>query len=104
MPKDEKQRRVVMERRVAKRWILAQAHEHHAVTVLYQAKEGGRRTANFLRAFRDGKASMKTVPTIPDLGIEESFDGMHLWSSDREALAKLANWFEKRGYETTGVW
>ncbi len=104
MSKEEHQRRVVMERRVAKRWIMRLAQEQHSVTVLYQAKESGQRTANFIRAFRDGKAAVKGVPTIPDLGIDESFDGLHLWSSDREALARLATWFEKRGYETTGVW
>ncbi len=104
MPEDENQRRVVMERRIARRWILGLAREQHTVSVLYQASEGGHRTANYIRAFRDGKAPLKGVPAIPDLGIEETFDGMRLWSSDHDALARLASWFEKRGYETTGVW
>jgi hypothetical protein len=47
---------------------------------------------------------MESVPTIPDLGIRENFDSVTLWSANREAMVALKDWFEKRGYETTGVW
>ena len=52
----------------------------------------------------DGKLAMADVPTISDLGVSDDFDKVTMWSEDREALIKLAAWFEKRGFETTGVW
>jgi len=57
-----------------------------------------------MKSLRDGKIAMEGVETIPDLGVRGGFDSIELWSGNREKLAKLQAWFEKRGHETTGVW
>ena len=97
------ERKVVMERAVARRWIGRVAHTEYRLRVLYGATEF-KNLPNLLRAFRDGKVAVKGVRVIADLGVKEDFDGIELWSSDRDALAGLQTWFEGRGFETTGVW
>lgn len=102
MPKDS-ERRVVVTRRVAQRWLRRVAAPEYRFEILYGAKDF-KNLPNLLRTFRDGKVSLG-VPTIPDLGIKEaSLDSVSVWSKDRDALITLQNWFEKRGFETTGIW
>lgn len=79
------------------------AHTEHRFTVLFGAREI-RNLPGLLRSFRDGKVAMADVPRITDLGVKEGFDSVEVWSSDRESLVALKDWFEKRGFETTGVW
>lgn len=100
-PKVEKQ--VVMVRKVARRWIGRVSRVEYRFRVLYGAAEY-KNLPNLLRCFRDGKVAMKGLPTIPDLGVREDFDGIEVWSANREAMLALNQWFEDRGFETTGVW
>ena len=97
------ERRVIMARNIARRWIAATAKAEYRLRVLYGAKEY-KNLPNLLRAFRNGKVAMVGIKPIPDLGVTESFDGMEVWSSDKEALATLNTWFESKGFETSGVW
>jgi hypothetical protein len=100
---DQNERRVVMARRVARKWVRRLAHAEHRFSVLYGVRDH-RYVPGLLRSQRDGRVAMESVPTIPDLGIRENFDSVTLWSANREAMVALKDWFEKRGYETTGVW
>ena len=102
MSKNES-KRVLMTRRVAERWLRAIALPEYRFKVLYGAKEI-RNLPSLLYSFRDGKVAMKEVTRVADLGVREGFDGIDLWSKDREALMSLQSWFEKRGFETTGIW
>ena len=95
--------RVVMAKRVAAAWISKKAKAEYRFAVLLGAREI-RNLPNLLRSMRDSKLAMVDVPIIPDLGVRESFDKVTMWSSDREAMIKLADWFERRGFDTTGVW
>jgi len=99
----DNEKRIVMARRVARRWVSRIATAEFRFSVLYGAKDY-RYIPGLLRSQRDGKVAMAGVPTIPDLGIRESFDCVTLWSSNREAMLSLQSWFERRGFETTGVW
>jgi hypothetical protein len=36
--------------------------------------------------------------------VSEDFDSVTVWSADRDAVVRLAAWFEEHGYETSGVW
>jgi len=94
---------VVLARSVARRWVARVAEPEYRVKVLLGAREI-RNLPSLLRSFRDNKIAMQDVPNIRDLGIKEHFDSMELWSHNREGLQKLAGWFEKRGFDTTGVW
>lgn len=97
------EKRVVMAKRVAARWLAQKAKAEYRFSVLMGQREI-RNLPNLLRSLRDGKVAMAGVPTIADLGVAEHFDKVTMWSNDREAMLKLANWFERRGFDTTGVW
>jgi len=101
MPKTVK--RVVMAKTVAGRWLSRCAHAEYRLRVLYGAHEF-KNLPNFLRAFRDSRVAVQGLMPLPDLGIKEEFDAVEVWSSDRDALARLKDWFEKRNMETSGVW
>lgn len=97
-----RERQIVMSREMARRWILKKAHAEYRFWVY--GTGGIRYLPNLMRSLRDGKIAMEGVPSISDLGIQESFDAVELWSTNKNALVQLQQWFEKRGYETTGVW
>ena len=97
------EKRVVMAKRVARRWLRRVAHAEYRFSVLLGSREV-KNLPSLLRSFRDGKVAMEEVPRIPDLGVREAFDSVSVWSSDRTALIQLKDWFETRGFETTGVW
>ena len=103
MPNPNDEKRVVMVRKVAARWIGRVAKAEYRLRVLYGSKEI-RNLTNLLRCFRDGKVAMTGIRPMPDLGIKEDFDGLEVWSSDHDALATLNKWFEDKGFETSGVW
>ena len=92
-----------MARRVAAKWILRAAKAEYRFDVLASPIEL-RQIPNMLRSFRDGKVAVKGVTCIPDLGLKEEGDKITLWSKDRVAIMALKDWFEKRGFETSGVW
>lgn len=100
---DKTDRRVVMARRVASRWIRRVAHTEYRFKVLLGTR-GVRNLPGLLRSFRDGKVAMSGVPRVADLGVKEGFDFIDVWSRDHDGLVSLKDWFEKRGFETTGVW
>jgi len=97
------EKRVVMEKRVARRWVHRMACPEYRLKILYGARDI-RHFPNFLRSFRDGRVALEGARQIPDLGIKESFDSLEIWSRNRESIVQLKDWFEKRGFETTGVW
>ena len=99
---DDRERRIIMTREVARRWILKTAHAEYRFRV-YGASSI-KHLPNLMRSLRDGKIAMEDVEPIHDLGIKEGFDSIEFWSGDRNRLSKLHTWFEKRDYETTGVW
>lgn len=102
MPDRESEKRVVMAHNVARRWIGRVACAEYRVRVLYGATEF-KNLANLLRCFRDGKVALTGLKKITDLGIKEDFDGIHVWSSDYDAMVQLNTWFEAKGLETSGV-
>lgn len=102
----EHNKKVLMTRRVAERWLRAVSFPEYRVRVLYGSREI-RNLTSLLYSMRDGKIAMRGISRVADLGVKESADGLELWSKDREGLVALANWFEKRGFETSdtsGIW
>lgn len=97
------EKRVVMAKRVARKWLRRVARSEYRFQVLFGAREI-KNLPGLLRSFRDGKVAMEGVGRIPDMGISEDFDSISVWSSNREAIVQLKDWFEKRGFETTGLW
>lgn len=103
MTKNEPDKRVLMTKRVAERWLRAVSFPEYRIRVLYGAREI-RNLTNLLHSFRDGRVAMRGVPRVADLGVKQGFDGLELWSRDHDGLQALGEWFEKRGFETTGIW
>ena len=100
---DSSETMVLMSKRVAERWLRSVSFPEYRVRVLYGSREI-RNLAGLLQSFRDGRIAMSGVPRVADLGIKESPDGLELWSRDHEGLRALTTWFEKRGFETSGLW
>jgi hypothetical protein len=93
--------RVVMSREVATNWLRKKGHSE------YRLKIFGSRIRNFpglLRSFRDMHIRIAGVLPLPDLGIQEDFDSITVWSANHAALKSLQKWAEVRGMETSGIW
>ena len=102
MPESDR-KMVVMTKRVAERWLREVSFPEHRVRVLYGTRET-RNLASLLHSFRDARVTLQGVPVVADLGVRETSDGLEMWSRDREGLKALTSWFERRGFETSGIW
>ena len=99
----DRDRHVVMTRKVTREWITRVAHAEYRFDVYLGTREY-RNLPNLLRSFRDGKVAVGGLPQTPDLGVLETPDKITVWSRDHSGILALQTWFEKRGFETTGVW
>lgn len=95
--------KTLMARKIAGAFIRKLAKPEFRMDVLWSPRGIGQ-LGGTLRAFRDKKIAFTNAPCVPDLGIKEFPDKLSLWSADREKLAALNAWLERRGYETSGVW
>jgi hypothetical protein len=93
-----------MAKALAKRWVEENAHPEFRLKVYRSAAKELKNLPGLLRSFRDGKLKIAGIDPIEDLGIQPGFDHLIVWSSDRESLVRLDEWFHKSGCETTGVW
>jgi len=103
LKKKPSEKRVVMAKVVARRWIKKQSTPEHRLTILYGAREI-KNLPSLLRSHRDGKLRIGSVGPLPDLGVKEGFDQIVVWSSQYDPLVQLKDWFEVRGFETSGIW
>lgn len=92
-----------MARNLARQWLEEHVRPEHRMTIYTPVAER-KGLPKLLRSFRDKKLKIGSVSPIPDLGIQEEFDSVTVWSSDQDAILRLATWFETHGYETSGVW
>lgn len=97
-----KSKRVIMARSVARRYLRQITHPEYRLKVFHSDRVNN--LPDLLRNFRDGQLRIGSVPPIVDLGIQEEFDTLSIWTSNREALLGLRDWLEDRGIETSGVW
>ena len=95
-------RRVIMARSVAARWVEAASNAEYHLTV-YIPGGDARNIPSLLDGLRAGRIKLSGMAAPANFGLLEEFDSVNLWSSDGAALARLASWFEARGYETSGV-
>jgi len=101
--KKTQETKIVMEKRVAARWLSRIAKSEHRLKIFYSAR-GSQNLANLMRSYRDGKVVLEGVHNTVDIGVKDYGNAVEVWTSDREVLIQIKEWFEKRGYETTGVW
>lgn len=97
-----------MARHVAGRWLRENSAKEFRFTALGRGKKEVdiRLLVGFLRGWRDGKQRIASLEPIRDLGVKEfsGTDMIELWSSNCDALRKLATWMESRGFETNFIW
>lgn len=97
-------KRILMAKKVARDWLLSHASPHYRIVAYLTVNDASSKIPSLLYSFRNGKARLASVPPIPDLGIKIGFDSVSVWSSDKEAMLKLDEWFRSKGCETIGVW
>lgn len=97
------ERRVVMAKMVARKWLTKNAHAEYRFTAYNSDPRMLGTLPSLLRSFRDGRVRLAGLQGIPDLGVKEEGDGVTIWSSDADKMASLQSWLEKKGYDTTGV-
>lgn len=95
--------RIIMSKEVARKWLEFRLQTEYRMQIYIGPREV-KKLPNLLRSFRDGKLNLSGVLPLRDLGLEENFDSITVWSSDREAMISLSVWCENRGLETSGVW
>lgn len=100
---DGTQKRVLLTRRVARKWLEEKANPEYRMSIFGMASKI-RRFPDLLRSFRDGKLKIGGISPVRDLGIKEGFDSVTVWSSDRESLISLKDWCERMNLETSGIW
>lgn len=92
----------MMTRQVAAAWVRKHAKAEFRFRVLSGSPKLTR-LVGMVKAHRSGKMKIAGLD-ITDLGISEGLESVSFWSRDRVALIALKDWFEGRGFETTGVW
>ena len=95
--------KTLMTKKLAGAWLRKISSVEHRVDIIWGPRGIGQ-LGGTLRAFRDKRVAFTNAPCVPDLGVKELPDKISLWSADREKLAALNAWLERRGYETSGVW
>lgn len=103
MLKGKAEKRVVMARAIAARWLKETMKAEYRLRVLSGSREY-KNLPNLMRMFRDGRVGIEGVATIPDLGIKTNFDSLEVWSGNFASMRQLNEWFEAQGFETTGIW
>lgn len=99
----EHESRVVMAKKVAAAWLARVAAPEFRFEILHGHREG-RKLVSLLKMSREGKAHGSGAPSLPDLGIEEQYDKVVVWTGDRQGAIALDKYLEGRGYVTSGVW
>lgn len=109
MASDEKSLtvRVVMARSVADRWLKGHTQSEYRFTVFgFAHPSKAKKFASTLRSIRDRrhKQASASLPAISDLGVKDRGDMVEVWSSNVEALRKLAKVAEAMGLNTDFIW
>lgn len=100
---ERNEKQVVMVKTVARKWLSKMARAEYRIRVVHSSREY-RNLPNLLRAFRDGKVRIAGLRTVADMGVREEFDFVEVWSKDYAGISKLGEWFERQGFDTTGIW
>jgi len=100
-----------MAKMVASRWLAALCKSEYRFNIFgFPHPSKAKKFASSLRSLRDRQVRKGDTgegirfPIIPDMGVRETGDGVEVWSSNVEALRKLANWAESSGLNTDFIW
>lgn len=104
--KSSSEQRVLYAHDVVRRFIFEQANPEFRFKVFTASDRITKFQIHNLRKFRDGvgREMFAGVDPIADLGTRSFGDSFSVWSRNRGALIQLKNYFEKQGFETSGIW
>lgn len=104
--KPPSERRVLMAHDVVRRFIFEQANPEFRFRVYTASDRITKFQLHNLRKFRDGtgRELFANLDPISDLGMQSFGDSFSVWSRNRRGLIQLKDYFEKHGFETSGVW
>jgi hypothetical protein len=99
--------RVVMAKSVANRWLQGITRSEYRFMIFgFAHPSKAKKFASTLRSIRDRqhKQASVSLPAISDLGVKDRGDMVEVWSSNVEALRKLAKVAEAMGLNTDFIW
>lgn len=94
-------KRVIMAKRLARKWLENHMTPRFKVRVL--CNQDPKQLSSLLYSWRDGRLKLGSLKPLPDLGLQAGFDFIDIWSMNKQAMVELVSYLEGRGYETTGV-
>lgn len=96
-----------MAKSVANRWLQGITRSEYRFTIFgFAHPSKAKKFASTLRSIRDRqhKQASVSLPAISDLGVKDRGDMVEVWSSNVEALRKLAKVAEAMGLNTDFIW
>ena len=96
-----------MAKSVANRWLQGITRSEYRFTIFgFAHPSKAKKFASTLRTIRDRqhKQASVSLPAISDLGVKDRGDMVEVWSSNVEALRKLAKVAEAMGLNTDFIW
>lgn len=99
---EEVTHKIIMMYDVASEWVTKNSCPEYRVTIFVGHDK--KKMISLLKSFRDGRISLGGIDPLNDLGITEASETITVWSADRVALKQVVDWFESRGFESTGIW
>lgn len=96
-----------MAKSVANRWLQGITRSEYRFMIFgFAHPSKAKKFASTLRSIRDRqhKQASVSLPAISDLGVKDRGDMVEVWSSNVEALRKLAKVAEAMGLNTDFIW
>ena len=96
-----------MAKSVANRWLQGITRSEYRFTIFgFAHPSKAKKFASTLRSIRDRqhKQASVSLPAISDLGVKDRGDMVEVWSSNVEALRKLAKVADAMGLNTDFIW
>lgn len=97
------EKRVIMARGVARKWLEKNAFAEYRFRVLLNGGDA-HTYSHLLKGHRDGRVVLSKVASIPDLGVQEEIGSLTVWSSNKQGMLSLLRFFAKRGMDTSWIW
>ncbi len=97
------EKRVIMAREVARKWLEKHSFAEYRFRVLLNGGDANA-YASLLKGHRDGRVALTKVAHIPDLGVREEVGSLTVWSSNKQGMLSLRQYFTNRGMDTSWIW
>lgn len=97
------EKRVIMAREVARKWLEQNSFAEYRFRVLLNGGDASS-YVGLLKGHRDGRLALSKVASLPDLGVLEEVGSLTVWSSNKQGMLSLRRYFTRRGMDTSWIW